>query len=406
MGSKPILKIRMLGGCSLIYGDKTIGDANYHLKKPWMLLAYLIVFRSRAVSVDELINLLYPGEQGKSPQGALKTLVYRVRSMLDELGLPDSRELILMTRGSYAWNADVPIQIDTDLFELACQRVGGTSWLLPEERLETCMSALALYRNDFLSKAMGESWVRPLADYYHSMYVHLVRTTVGLLSAQERWEDVINVCGRAIQIDSYEESFYYYLIRGLVRTGQPQRALERYKRMHALFYTQLGVTPSAEMTELYQEISREISRNASRETEDLAAVSRFLLREDRLTGAFFCELEVFTDIYNLEARSIARSGRSVNLGMISAAMRDGSTPPLRLLNDYMERLGDCIQSTLRRGDVVTQYSANQYLLLLPAPAPEKGQLALDRILSCFMEKYPRCPLLLKTSIRAIDAILA
>ena len=405
MGSKPILKIRMLGGCSLIYGDKTIGDANYHLKKPWMLLAYLIVFRNRAVSVDELINLLYPGEQGKSPQGALKTLVYRVRSMLDELGMPDSREMILVTRGSYAWNADVPVQIDTDLFELACQRA-GTSWLLPEERLETCMSALALYRSDFLAKAMGERWVKPLADYYHSMYVHLVQTTVGLLSAQERWEDVINVCGRAIQIDNYEEGFYYYLIRGLVRAGQPRQALERYKRMYTLFYTQLGITPSAEMTELYQEISREISRNASKETEDLAAISRFLLREDRLTGAFFCGLEVFTDIYNLEARSVARSGRSVNLGMIAAVMRDGSTPPLRLLNDYMEKLGDCIHASLRRGDVVTQYSANQYLLLLPAPTPEKGQLALDRILSSFTEKHPRCPLLLKTSIRPIDAILS
>ncbi len=286
MSSKPILKIRMLGGCSLTYGDKTIGDANYHLKKPWMLLAYLIVFRNRAIPVDELINLLYPGEQGKSPQGALKTLIYRVRELLEELGLPESRDMILVTRGSYAWNAGVPIQMDMELFELACQRA-GTAWLLPEERLETCMSALALYRNDFLSKAMGESWVRPLADYYHTMYVRLVQTTVGLLSSQGRWEDMINVCGRAIQIDSYEESFYYHLIRGLVQTGQARQALERYKRMYSLFYTQLGVTPTAEVTELYQEISRACSHGAAGET-DLAAISRLLLREERLTGAFFC----------------------------------------------------------------------------------------------------------------------
>lgn len=216
---------------------------------------------------------------------------------------------------------------------------------------------------------------------------------------------MINVCGRAIQIDSYEESFYYHLIRGLVQTGQARQALERYKRMYSLFYTQLGVTPTAEVTELYQEISRACSHGAAGET-DLAAISRLLLREERLTGAFFCEPEVFTDIYNLEARSIARSGRSVNLGMISASMRDGSTAPLRLLNSYMEKLEDCIQATLRRGDVVTQYSASQYLLLLPAPSPEKGQLALDRILANFTEKYPRCPLLLRTGIRAVDAILA
>ncbi len=404
MGNKPVLQIRMLGGCTLTYGEKTIGDASYHQKKPWMLLAYLIAFRSREVPVEELINLLYPGEQGARPTGALKTLVYRVRELLDELGLPDSRDMILMTRGTYAWNAGVPIQIDTDVFELACQR-SGAAWLTPEERLELCMSALALYRGDFLSKAMGESWVSRLAPYYHSMYVRLVQTTAGMLSVQERWEDVIHVCGRAIQIDGYEEQFYFYLIRGLVRTGQTRQAMDRYRQLYNSFYIELGITPSAEVVELYQEIARERDRETGRETDDLAAVSRFLLREDRLAGAFFCELEVFTDIYNLEARSVARSGRSVYLAMLSASMRDGSTPPMRMLNDYMEKLAACIQSTLRRGDAAARYSVSQYVLLLPAPSAEKGQVALDRIISRFTDKYPRCPLLLRSGIRAIDAVL-
>ena len=405
MESKPILQIRMLGGCSLTYGDKTIGDANYHLKKPWMLMAYLIAFRSQEAPVEDLINLLYPGETGSRPTGALKTLVYRVRELLDELGLPDSRDMILMARGTYAWNAGVPIRLDTDLFELACQRA-GTAWLTPDERLEVCMGALALYRGDFLSKAMGERWVSRLAPYYHSMYIRLVQTTAGLLSDLDRWEEVIQVCGRAIQIDGYEESCYYYLIRGLIRTGQTRQAMERYKRMYSIFYTELGAPPSAQMTELYQEICRERTREPVRETEDLAAVSRFLLREDRLTGAFFCELDVFTDIYNLEARSIARSGRGVCLAMISAVMRDGSTPPLRMLGGYMDKLADCIQGTLRRGDVVAKYSVAQFILLLPAPSVEKGRVALDRIVGQFTERYPRCPLLLRGNIREIDPVLS
>ncbi len=404
MSDKPILQIRMLGGFSLTYGEKTISDASYHLKKPWMLLAYLITFRSQEIPLEELINLLYPGEEGSRPTGALKTLVYRVREMLEELGLPDSRDMILVTRRSYAWNAGAPLQLDTDLFELACQR-SGSPWLSPEERLELCMSALTLYRGDLLSRAAGERWVGKLAPYYHSVYVRLVQTTAALLTEQERWEEVIQVCGRAIQIDGYEERFYYYLIRGLIHTGQTRQALERYRRMYSLFYTELGVPPSAEMTELYQEIIRERDRDTARETEDLAAVSSFLLREDRLAGAFFCELEVFTDIYNLEARSAARSGRTVYLAMVSVSMRDATVPPLRMLNSYMEKLADCIRDTLRRGDVVAQYSATQYILLLPVPSAEKGQVALNRVVGSFTEKYPRCPLLLRTSIREIDAVL-
>lgn len=405
MTARPTLQIRMLGGYSLTYGEKTISDVNYHLKKTWMLLAYLITFRSQSIPVEELINLLYPGEQGSRPTGALKALACRAREMLEELGLPDSRDMILTAQGSYAWNTEVPVQLDTDLFELACQR-SGAAWLLPEERLELCRSALAMYRGDFLSKAAGERWVSKLVPCYHAMYTRLVQTTAGLLAAQENWDEVIQVCGRAIQIDGYEESFYYYLIRGLIRTGQTRQAMERYKRMYSMFYTELGVTPSSEMTALYQEITQESARDPARESEDLAAVSRFLLREDRLTGAFFCDLEVFTDIYSLEARSAARSGRVVYLAMVSAAMRDATVPPLRMLNDYMEKLADCIRDTLRRGDVVSQYSASQYILLLPVPTADKGQIALDRIIRNFTEKYPRCPLLLRTSIRKMDLVLS
>ena len=83
MNAKPTLHINMLGGCSLSYGEKTIDDASHHTKKPWMLLEYLITFRNREIPVEELMDLLYPGDRGVNPAGALKTLVYRVRSMLE-----------------------------------------------------------------------------------------------------------------------------------------------------------------------------------------------------------------------------------------------------------------------------------------------------------------------------------
>lgn len=403
MDTKPVLQINMLGGCSLTYGDRTVDDVNYHTKKSWMLLEYLIIFRNREIPVEELMELLYPGDRGANPLGALKTLVYRVRSMLEELGIPDSRDMILVTRGSYAWNTSVPMVLDADRFELACQRAAAP-WIMPEEKLDTCLEAIALYKGDFLSKSMGESWVASLSTYYHSMYVHLVQTTVGMLMGRERWEEIISICAQAIQIDGYEEYFYYYLIRGLVKTGQIQPALEQYKRMYNIFYTELGVTPSAELAALYREISRESGRNAKREASDLPSISAFLLKDDRISGAFFCELEVFKDIYSLEARSVARSKRGVYLALISASMRDGSTPPLKMLNNYMDKLGDCIQSTLRRGDVVSKYSISQYILLLPTSSVENGRLALGRITSRFLEKYPRCPLVLRSSIQEIDAL--
>lgn len=146
------LRICMLGGCSLSYGDRTVDDSRQHARKPWLLLEYLVTFRNREIPVEELADLLYP--EGGGSGGALKTLVYRVRSLLEELGTPDSREIIVVSRGSYAWNTGTPLELDTDRFELACQRAAGAG-TLPAERLAACREAVGLYRGDFLPRAAG-----------------------------------------------------------------------------------------------------------------------------------------------------------------------------------------------------------------------------------------------------------
>ena len=392
-----ILRVSMLGGCSIAWGGRTIDDVSYRSRKPWLLLEYLITFRNRDISQEELVDLLYPNEKGANPTGALKTLVYRVRSMLEDLDYPDSRNMILVTRGSYAWNTSLPMELDVDQFELACQKA-SSPWITPDEKLETCLAAADLYKGDFLSRTAGEAWVTPLSTYYHSMFIHLVQTTVDLLMARDRWAEVGRLCDQAILIDGYEEFFHYHLIRALVRTGQTQLALEQYKKMHSLFYTELGVTPSADLTSLY----REIIKTTKHATSDLPAISQFLRQEDRLTGAFFCELEVFKDIYNLEARSAARSGRSMYLCLITATMRDGSVPPLKLLNSYMDKLADCIQSTLRRGDVVAKYSISQYILLLPQANFENSRKVMERIIKAFSRQYPHSPAVLHYSVQPLD----
>lgn len=405
MGERDRLRIRMLGGCSLSYGDRTIDDNRRPIGKPWLLLEYLVTFRNRHIPFEELIGLLYPDGGGSNPTGALKTLVYRMRAMLEELGLPDSREVVLVSRGSYAWNTGVPMELDADLFEQACQRASAAG-ALPEERLAACREAAGLYRGDFLDRSAGERWVLPLASYYRNLYKHTVHTALELLESGEQWEELAALCTQAIKVDGYDESFHFHLVRALTRMGQPEEALERYKRMHTLFYTELGVTPPAEVTALYQDICRERRRQAGGDgtEEDLESISRLLLRGGAVCGAFLCEPEVFREIYNLEARAVARAHRQLYLALLSAEMRDGSQPPLQLLNAYMDRLADCLRESLRRGDVVSRYSANQYLLLLPTPTAESGRLALGRIITHFVEKYPRCPLLLRPSIRAIDQV--
>ena len=397
---EPILRVDMLGGCSLHYGERSIDDVKYRTRKPWLLLEYLITFRNREVPPEELSELLYAGEEGGAPpSGALKTLVYRVREMLEELGHPASRDMILVSRGSYAWNTAVPMVLDTDQFALACQRAAAP-WLPPEEKLETCLAAAELYKGDFLARSAGERWAAPLADYYHAMFLNLARSAVELLEARERWQDVTALCTRAIAVDSYVEFFHHRLIRALVRQGNRREALRQYHRMYSVFYTELGAAPPAELSALYREVAGSGGERPGGGAEDIA---RFLLQEDgEDTGAFLCELEVFRHICRLEARAASREKRGMFLAVLSAAMRDGSPAPMKLLNNYMDKLGKCVQSALRRGDAAARCSDAQYVLLLPAASREGCAAALTRIIGRFQERCPRCPMILRYEALALE----
>ena len=82
-----VLKINMLGEFSISYGDETADDQSNRSKKLWSLLEYLITFRDREVRQAEIIEFLWPEDRIDDPANTLKTLLHRVRSLVNGLGL-------------------------------------------------------------------------------------------------------------------------------------------------------------------------------------------------------------------------------------------------------------------------------------------------------------------------------
>lgn len=82
---------------------------------------------------EELADLLWTGREGGS-LNALKALLHRARSALDQLGEGSGRSLILSREGGCQWNPEAPLSLDAEDF--ARLLAAGN----PEARLE----ALAL----------------------------------------------------------------------------------------------------------------------------------------------------------------------------------------------------------------------------------------------------------------------
>lgn len=390
------ISVNMLGGFSMEVSGKTLTDEINRSQKLWNVLCYLIVHRDRTVPQSEFISLFWPDENSANPVNALKTLLYRVRAMLEPL-FPQDTPPILSQRGAYSWNPAVRCTLDTDRFEELC-RQGQDAKRSDEERMEAFRQALALYRGDFLPKQGGHMWLVVLSTRYHTLYIQAVKDYAALLEAHGEYQEMVQTAERALTLDDLDEELYILVIRGLVAQGQESAALEHYQRATDILYRNLGVTPSDELRALY---SRIMDTEGDLET-DLEVVQNSLRETASRPGAFVCEYGFFREAYRLEARRAARSGNCVHLALITVTLPGGGIPELNVLNTTMDRLLDVIVSCLRRGDVVARYSGAQYVILLPAANFEDSTMVMERIVSTFNRQYRRNFLKLVYRIREMD----
>ncbi len=397
--ARNVLQVNMLGEFSLVCGESKVDDQSSRSKKVWTLIQYLIANRMKDVSQNDLIEVLWPeGSEIGDPANTLKTIVHRARQAMDTLGFEDGKSIILYRSGAYAWNNELRDEVDAEEFLTCCEAAQKASG---DKKLSYLMRALSYYRGDYLPKASFEPWVMPLSSYFRTRYIQAVHDAVALLTQAGRYGDIISLCRRASVIDPYDESIHFALIQALVATGAQQEAMSHYNYVTELFFSHFGVTPSPELMQLYREVVR-----TSKNTEmDLGTIRESLAESERTGGAFYCEFEIFKDIYRMQARNASRNGLVLHIALVSVLDGYGKKLTQLKMNVAMERLRDIIATSLRRGDVFARYSVSQYLLMLPLANFENTQMVMDRVTRNFKHAYPKMELLLHFSALPLDPVL-
>ncbi|MDR1299377.1 MAG: winged helix-turn-helix domain-containing protein [Oscillospiraceae bacterium] len=391
-----MIKVSMLGGFSVTYGDHAITDIRNRSRKVWMLLEYLIAHRGRTITQEELIELLWPREDVDDTVNTLKTLLHRVRSLIEKLDVGSTKQLITYHHGTYAWAPSIPCVIDSEEFarfhELADDPEADDT-----SKIESLMGMFELYKGKFLPNHAHEPWVTPLNEYYHSVYIESMNTLTDLLKKADMSRDIITVCKRAVSIDPYNEGLHKKLIQAYVDAGENRQAIVHYDYITKLFFDEFGITPSKELTSIYREL---VKTTRAREL-NLNAIKDDLQEVDEDEGCLFVEYEFFKNIYRLEARNEIRTGQVVYLALITVSDGDGEQPQLKVLKKAMDKLKDTVSQSLRRGDVFTRFSVSQYLIMLPSTTLEDGEQIMRRISRRFRRDNPKISVELINSLQPV-----
>jgi len=380
------LEIQMLGGFSIRAGAKTISDQDNRSRKLWALLAYLIYHRHRLVLQEELVLLLWhEGSSGSNPAGALKTAMHRLRTMLNVLWPTAGQDLILSRNSGYMWNNEIDANIDVVCFEQLCKQKN-----IRETELQQCYEVLKLYRGDFLPRLSAESWVIPVAAYYHNCYTQILLTILNIFMDKEQYSEVADLCRTAIVVEPFHEEIHCFLMKALLRLGDRKGAMYIYRQFRVRIYADFGISPGEEIRELFCE--------AIKDDKEQVFTAEFMQKQLEAhrgnEGAYICEYDYFRELYQFMTRYMVRSSIEVQVALFAVTEEISK----RKLQGAMGNLAEVLRVGLRRGDTISQCSASQYIVMLPQTDVENGYKVCDRVKKLFYRKHPHSDAVIRYEI--------
>lgn len=379
-GMEDSVRIQMMGHYLVYINEQRVENPVAKSRKGAALMAFLILHGGRQVPNQRLMRALWPGNSATNPENALKTLVSRLRTLLNQMA-PGLGKCIVSDRGAYHWDPEAGVRVDVvEIMELL-DRLGV-------ERDEKALKAgykrlLELYQGDLYQTGDLDEEAA-YAEQLHSRYLTAVYNYIDLLNREEQYNEISAVCRTALEVDNFDDRLHIELMKAMVNLDRTSDALTQYKHATDITYRYLGAEPSDEMKAFYRQMNR------SRRTLkfNLDAIRNELTASSNERGAFVCDYPMFKEIYNLQMRNLERLGTTMFLGIIMVGDADDSHSDSIRQGNIMAGLVEILRENLRKGDIITHFAPTIVALLLPTVNYESGNVVMERIRQLFYKQYP------------------
>jgi len=368
----PSIQIKLCGNFCINYGNEIL-DVKDISSQLCTLIAFLAVHQGAPCSTEMIISALFSGET-RNPQSALKNQVYRCRKFLIDKNIPAAKELILTMKGGYYLNTHLNIQIDTSEIESICKQLTDSAVDCFNEDLY--LQLLDLYTGNFLSNLSYQDWFDPFSRHYHNLCFTQLYSYLEQLLKKNQYQKLLEIAKRLSFIDKYEERVHYYIIKGLYSCQDSSSAISYYQKISTMFYNDLGVELSEYIRVLYDEIAVSSKINHF----NISSLYKELTDNSAIhANPFYCEFGVLKQIFQYQTRVFERTGQPMLLGIITINISTFAKSNKELRIRAITQLLDSLRLNLRKGDLYSRCSSNQYVILLPNVLNATNMSAMKRI---------------------------
>jgi DNA-binding SARP family transcriptional activator len=212
------------------------------------LLALLLLHANEVVSVDRLIDELWPGDPPGSGVAALRVRISQLRK---SLGAAAER---LETKPPGYRLRLAPGELDVDRFSDLVEEAVRAEPLVAAEKLR---EALALWRGPALADFAYESFAQAAIVRLEELRLTALEQRIEVDLALGRHAELVGELEQLVGEQPLRERLRGQLMLALYRSGRQAEALEAYRSARSALLEELGIEPSAPLRELETAILRQ-----------------------------------------------------------------------------------------------------------------------------------------------------
>lgn len=375
----PKLKVQMLGGFSLTWGEKPMSFSRNSTTKAMKLLQILLYHSEQGIAREKLIEFMFGREAMADAANSLRVTVHRMKKMILDMGMPDYN-YVKINRGIYQW--DTPMETEVDVHQFNHLISLAKAEKQKEKEIKLLEEACGMYTGEFLPGSSEEDWILIESVQYKKKYTDALKRLCNYLWEKGEYEEILKYCEKACELYPFDE-WQSAKIDCYMAMNRYKEAISEYEETAKLFFEELGITPSEKMIQQLQKMGE----NIKCKPQTIREIKGRLMEDDK-KGAFYSTLPSFRDNCRLIRRISERNGAPAYVMLCS--LIDSRGYPMKngpKLTAMAEELYQSIKYCLRSGDSFTRYSPSQFLILLVGSNKENCGIIFERIENYFSRQH-------------------
>jgi LuxR family transcriptional regulator, maltose regulon positive regulatory protein len=240
------IRLRSLGRFEITKDGSPMAFPGKLPKKSLALLKMLIAHGPAEVPEKQIMDALWPDEEGDAAEKSLSVTLLRLRRLLgdNELVRHQGGKLSLDMRRCWvdAWAFENMLSMPP--------KAGNGNGSVESPQFQ----ALSLYRGTFLPEDSEEPWSVPARERLRTRFIHTLVGVGKQIESDGRFEEAIDWYLKGLDADPIVESFYQGLMRCYEKLDRRTEGIAAYRRLKQTLSVTLGLPPSASTEKLYQSL--------------------------------------------------------------------------------------------------------------------------------------------------------